>query len=225
MGRCGEEEWGEGGLGMLDYYASRAPYYDAVYEKPERGRDLAFLKKFLPQQLTGKSTLEVACGTGFWTQYIAPHCPTYTATDAIPEPMAYAQARTGVAHVTFSIADAYALPESLGVFDAAFAGLWFSHIPIGSVSVFLASLHARLRPGARVMLIDNGRSQCVDFPIVETDKMGNTYQRRTLKDGVQHRVLKNFPTENALTQMVSAVSSRVAYRELEHFWMFQYDLK
>jgi ubiquinone/menaquinone biosynthesis C-methylase UbiE len=50
---------------MRAYYAQRAPYYDAVYDKPERVSELQFLKSFLPQKFTGRNLLEVACGTGY----------------------------------------------------------------------------------------------------------------------------------------------------------------
>ena len=39
-----------------------------------------------------------------------------------------------------SEADAYALPESLGRFNAAFAGFWWSHVPRQRLAEFLASL-------------------------------------------------------------------------------------
>ena len=48
---------------MHAYYASRAPYYDAVYLKPERAKDIAFLSGHLPTAFAGRSVLEVACGT------------------------------------------------------------------------------------------------------------------------------------------------------------------
>ena len=52
---------------MLAYYAARAPYYDAVYSKPERREDIAYLTTYLPERLRGRTVLEIACGTGYWT--------------------------------------------------------------------------------------------------------------------------------------------------------------
>lgn len=124
----------------------------------------------------------------------------------------------------FRHADAYALPAALGRFDAALAGLWFSHVPIGARPAFLRSLHDRLRPGARVLFIDNGRVQLGEFPIAETDAEGNTYQRRALKDGTTHRVLKNFPSEAELRALLAPVSGRIEFRELQNFWLLEYEL-
>jgi 2-polyprenyl-3-methyl-5-hydroxy-6-metoxy-1,4-benzoquinol methylase len=209
---------------MRAYYAERAPYYDSVYEKPARAQDIAFLKSYLPSVFVSKRVLEVACGTGFWTQHIAGAAKQLVATDATAEPLSFARSRPQCASVSFSQEDAYALSESLGMFDAGFAGLWFSHVPIEARQHFFASLHARLLPGATVVFIDNNHTQLNDFPIVETDALGNSYQLRPLKNGAVHRVLKNFPTDDELTKLVSQFSKSYSIRQLENFWMLEYSL-
>jgi demethylmenaquinone methyltransferase/2-methoxy-6-polyprenyl-1,4-benzoquinol methylase len=209
---------------MQAYYAARAPYYDAVYLKPERRADIAFLVDHLPQRFARRSVLEIACGTGYWTQHIAPVAVRVVAIDGTAEPLAFARLRPGAQDVTFHQLDAYALPDSLGRFDAAFAGLWLSHVPVGARRPFLLGLHARLAPGARVLFIDNNEVQLRDFPIAYTDSEGNTYQDRTLRDGSTHRVLKNFPTRAELEALVAPHASRIAYRGLDNFWLLEYEL-
>ena len=206
---------------MQAYYTARAPYYDAVYLKPERAGDIAFLMEYLPHAFAGRAVLEVACGTGYWTQHIAKTAARLVATDAGPEPLAFAKLRPHAGRVTFALEDAYRLPASLGGFDAAFAGLWFSHVPIERREEFLASLHARLRPGAKVVFIDNSEVQCREWPIVETDARGNTYQRRALRDGTEHRVLKNFPTRREL-EVLLAGAAAFQHKQLDNFWLVEY---
>lgn len=208
---------------MHAYYAARAPYYDAVYLKPERREDIAFLSGHLPSRLAGRSVLEVACGTGYWTRHIARSALRMVATDGTAEPLEFARLRPDTSNVVFAQSDAYALPESLGQFNGAFAGLWFSHVPIGARTVFLHSLHRRLLPGARVVLIDNGAVQLQDFAVAETDADGNTYQHRTLRDGTMHRVLKNFPSESELHALFEPVASNVVFRQLQNFWLLEYE--
>ena len=210
---------------MQAYYAARAPYYDDVYEKPERREDIAFLRAHLPAVFAGRTVLEVACGTGYWTQHIAPAAAAMTATDAVDEPLQLARARPGVGRVRFERADAYELPASLGLFEGAFAGLWLSHVPVERRGEFLASLHRRLLPGAKVALIDNSTVQLRDFPIAERDARGNTWQERVLKDGTRHRVLKNFPAREELEAMIAGVGERPAFRELANFWLFEYEAR
>jgi demethylmenaquinone methyltransferase/2-methoxy-6-polyprenyl-1,4-benzoquinol methylase len=67
---------------MLDYCAARAAYSDDVYRQPERQQDLAFLHTWLPQRLSGRSVVEVACGTGYWTQFVAGAASEVVAVDA-----------------------------------------------------------------------------------------------------------------------------------------------
>lgn len=204
------------------YYAQRAPIYDAVYAKPERQAELRRLERLLPRLFKGRAVLEVACGTGYWTQFIAPRAARMTATDATAEPLALARQRPGVEHVTFAQADAYALPATLGSFDAAFAGLWFSHVPIERRMQFLRSLHARLAHGALVVLLDNSEAQLRDLPLAERDAAGNTWQQRMLPDGSLHRVLKNFPSREELLALAADVGRDARYARGEHFWRLRY---
>lgn len=90
---------------------------------------------------------------------------------------------------------------------------------------FLNSLHARLLPGARVLLIDNGLVQQKDFPIAEVDAEGNSYQLRQLRDGSIHKVLKNFPTENEMQLLLEPYAERFAYQQLDNFWLCEYELR
>jgi ubiquinone/menaquinone biosynthesis C-methylase UbiE len=210
------------GHSMRAYYARRAPYYDAVYERPERQADLAWMRQRLEHQMADQRVLEVACGTGYWTQFAASVCASMLATDATPEPLALARLRPNVSRAEFVLADAFSLSSNLGRFTAAFAGLWLSHVPIGRRTEFLNSLNALLEPGARVLLFDNSEIQCRDFPVLERDAEGNTFQQRALRDGSMHRVLKNFPDEAELMAMIAGVGVRPQYHMLENFWWFEY---
>jgi SAM-dependent methyltransferase len=209
---------------MQAYYAARAPIYDAVYAKPERASDIAFLRDYLPRSLTGRDVLELACGTGYWTQHIAPAARRLLASDGTAEPLALARLRPNCEAVDFHQVDAYALPDDLGSFDGAFAGLWFSHVLIEDRERFLDGLHRHLRAGARVVFIDNNRAQCRELPIVEIDAQGNTWQRRTLPDGSQHRVLKNFPDEPELRELLEERARSIEFKMLENFWLLSYEL-
>lgn len=207
---------------MRAYYAERAPIYDRVYLQPERAHDIAALSRELPAELAGRRVLEIACGTGYWTQHLAPSVAAMTAVDINAEPMAFARQRPGVDAVHFELADAFALPASLGRFNGAFAGLWFSHVPIERRAAFLAGLHERLEPGARVVFIDNNEAQLRDHPIQERDALGNTFQHRTLPDGSVHRVLKNFPQADELRTLLGAQAREVQFRQLQNFWALSY---
>ena len=211
---------------LVDYYRRRAREYEAIYAKPERQSDLAILKKHLPERLAGQRVLEVACGTGYWTVLVARTAAQVVATDATEEPMRIAMSKDyGERNVRFELADAYALSPALGSFDAAFACFWWSHVPLSRVDDFLASLHARLEPGARVLLMDNTWFEGSSTPISERDAEGNTYQLRPLADGSTNRVLKNFPTESELRAALAPHGREFSYRALDYYWLVEYTLK
>lgn len=214
--------------GMQRYYAARAPEYDLVYQKPERQADIAVLQAALPRRLKGLRLLEVACGTGFWTQFIAPVARHVLALDASPETMAIARQRVPPGQVTFREGDAYALPQDWRGLDAAFAGFWFSHVPIARRAEFLQGLHRCLAPGARVVLIDNRFVDGSNHAVSETDADGNTYQSRKLADGSTHRVLKNFPSRDELEGLVAGqarpLPNAPEVDALRYYWCFEYQL-
>jgi demethylmenaquinone methyltransferase/2-methoxy-6-polyprenyl-1,4-benzoquinol methylase len=211
---------------LVDYYRRRAGEYEAIYAKPERQADLALLRRRIPERLRDRRVLEIACGTGYWTTLIAPGAASVVATDAAEEPMAIARAKPyPPGRVRFAIADAYALAPSLGRFDAALAIFWWSHLPLSRIADFLSSLHGRLEPRARVVLMDNLYIDGSSTPIAERAADGNTYQLRPLADGSENRVLKNFPTEQDLRLHLAPHASHFSYRALEYFWLVEYEVK
>jgi SAM-dependent methyltransferase len=142
--------------GTEEYYRARAREYDQVYDKPERQSDLARLRTWLPPVLGGRRVLEVAAGTGYWTAVYADRAAAVIATDASAETLSVARARrTWPATVRFAQADAFALISVRGTFDAALAGFFWSHIPVGLLDGFLAGLVERLDFPATLVFTDN----------------------------------------------------------------------
>ena len=207
---------------MQDYYAARAPEYDRIYLKPERQDDLRAIEAWLPSVFAGRSVLEVACGTGYWTQFIAPVATRVLAVDAAPQTLQIARQRVAGGNVEFVTGDAYALPAHAQDFDAAFAGFWFSHVPKSRIRAFLAGLHRTLRPGARVVFLDNLYVEGNSTPLCERDEEGNTYQLRSLADGSQHKVLKNYPTEGQLRDATHGIARDLHLREWKYYWALEY---
>ncbi len=210
---------------MRGYYAQRAAYYERVYLKPERQQELRAIEAALPAAFAGRRVLEVACGTGWWTPHGARDAAFWLATDAEPDTLAVARAKPMPPAVRFATADAYTLAE-LGPqrFDAAFAGCWWSHVPLARLRAWLDTLHARLVPGARVLMLDNSFVQASSTPITRTDADGNTYQLRTLDDGSRHEVLKNFPTAEAAIAALGPRARGAQWTAHTHYWVLGYTL-
>ena len=208
---------------LVEYYRRRAREYEAIFAKPERQADLAVLRTLIPERLRGARVLEVACGTGYWTELIAPAAASVLATDLAEEPMRIAAAKRYPASVEFRSADAYAL-RGLGRFDAAFAGFWWSHVPRGRIDAFLASLHGCLEPGARVLMLDNRYVPGSSTPVSSLDAEGNSYQLRRLGDA-EVRVLKNFPSEAELRAKLEPHAADFSLKELQYYWLVEYRLR
>ena len=204
------------------YYAARAAEYDRIYAKPERQRDLRAIEQWLPQVFEGRTVIEIACGTGYWTQFLAPAAARMVALDAASETLEIARARVKSGNVSFREGDAYRLQAEPAGFDGAFAGFWISHVPRARMREFFSGLRAVLVPGAKVVLLDNRYVAGSSTPISETDAAGDTYQARKLDDGSSHRVLKNFPAPDEMRAWLAGLATGIRFHEWDYFWAVEY---
>jgi ubiquinone/menaquinone biosynthesis C-methylase UbiE len=208
---------------LADYYERRAPCYDAVYAMPERQADLRRLQSLIPTALADRDVLEVAAGTGYWTQFVSATANTIVATDYNLAPLAIAAAREyPKANVRFGQADAFALDQVPGDFTAAFAGFWWSHLRLDDTDRFLSGVCERLRPGSTVVIVDNRHVEGSSHPVTRTDEAGNTYQRRKLPDGTTSEILKNFPTATQLREAARRHGSAPDIIELDYYWLLTF---
>ena len=208
---------------LAEYYAQRAPEYERVYAKPERQRDLAALKARLKEMLRGRRVLELACGTGYWTEVFASEAAEVTALDVNEEVLAIARAKRYPAHrVQFALGDCYAPPAYGRRHDALFAGFWWSHVPLSRLDGFLAGAAAAVAPGALLVFADNRYVEGSSSAVSRRDAEGNGYQLRRLDDGSTHEVLKNFPTEHELIARTVKTGWGANVELFEHYWLLSY---
>jgi predicted O-methyltransferase YrrM len=210
----------ESACSLGDYYAERAFEYDEVYRKPERQADLARLKQLLPPLVAGKKVLEIAAGTGYWTQVLATTAAGITATDINAETTAIAAQRDyGPALVSLRTADAYQLDSVPGEFDLIFCGFWWSHIRRADIPRFLAGVRARTGPGTTLVLADNRYVPGSSTPISRTDEAGDTYQLRQLGDGREYEIVKNFPGREQVAADLDSAATDFSWTELDYYWV------
>jgi demethylmenaquinone methyltransferase/2-methoxy-6-polyprenyl-1,4-benzoquinol methylase len=211
---------------MGHYYALRAAEYERVYQRPERQADLRRLHAMLGAIFVGQDVLEVACGTGYWTQVIAESAKSIVATDINAEVLEIARRKDyGACQVGLVQADAYGPVHPEAHYTAGFHAFWWSHIPVQTITAFLDRFHAALPPGALVVMIDNVYVEGSSTPISRHDEEGNTYQMRQLHDGSKHEVLKNFPSSSELYAILKPWGDRVQVTMLDYYWIVQYRKK
>src|SRR4030095_4843154 len=124
---------------QLEYYQARANEYDEWFFRqgrydhgPEHRiawfSEVALIEVALHQELQSGEVLELACGTGLWTQHLVRQHSRVVALDASPEAIAINRRRVQSSTVEHVVTDLFTWqPESR--FDAVFFSFWLSHVP------------------------------------------------------------------------------------------------
>jgi demethylmenaquinone methyltransferase/2-methoxy-6-polyprenyl-1,4-benzoquinol methylase len=205
--------------GSERYYRERAQEYDLVYAKPERQSDLQSMRSWLPSRMQERRVLEIAAGTGYWTDVYGDEATTVVATDVNETTLEVARSRRKwPTSTSFVVADAFDLDAVGGDFDAAFVGFFWSHVSVGDLDQFLNGIGRRLGSGALGVFVDNRYVEGSNQPVTRTDAEGNTYQARTLLDGTLWEVRKNFPTSAEVYSKLKRVASSVEIHEWAYYW-------
>lgn len=212
---------------METYYAQRSASLEQIYQRPERQRDLQDIEQRLAALLTGHDVIELACGTGYWTERFAPFAAKVVASDINDNMLAEAQKKSYPAQrVQFRKADALQLPDDLkGQFSACFSGFLWSHIRRETQEALLRDWSKKIGVGSLLVLIDNNFVEGQSTPIARTDVQGNTWQIRTQEDGSRIELVKNFPSDSALKKKVGPHVRDLRIYRNQYFWMLTCFLK
>lgn len=207
---------------LVSYYNQRAKEYEKVYQNTPEQDDLQTAEKIFKELFARKTVLEIACGTGYWTERIAETATSIFATD-INESVIEIGKERQKPNINFAVADMFDL-RSDERFDAVFGGFIWSHILRQDLDKFLAKVKGFLKPNGTIVFIDGNAVAGTNHDlknITKTDEFGNTFQTRKLENGTSHLVLKNFPTEEFLQQKFSKISTDIDFLKLEYYWIIR----
>jgi ubiquinone/menaquinone biosynthesis C-methylase UbiE len=213
---------------LPEYYSRRAPEYEQMWyrDDPARQAEQAAMVAAMKEVFHGRRVLEVACGTGYWTQFLVETVAHVCGIDASAEMLALARAKKlSPAKVTLREGDAYALGEVPGSFDAGLANFWFSHVPKARLDEFLEGFHRRIGPSAVVFLADNVYVPGLGGELVVRADCEDTFKRRGLADVSKHEVLKNYYAAGRLRQILGARSEALEIHVEKCFWWVSYRVK
>ena len=208
---------------LADYYRARAPEYEAIYFRPDAARlfELEEQARAVRGWLAGRDVLEVAAGTGWWTVHAASVANSITSTDINEETLAIAKTKP-LDKVNFQVADAFALDQVPGTFNGFLACFWLSHVSRARLKEFLTGVHKRLEPGSRVFIADNLYDPNLGGRFVQEAGIPDTYRMRIDKQGVEHKVLKNYYSEEELLELTEGMEN-IQIHMGPHYWWIMYE--
>ena len=186
---------------QIEYYRQRAAEYDQWFFRQGRyDRGVAHRQQWFAEisevetaLCTAKPSgdiLELACGTGLWTQHLAPLATHLTAVDAAAEVIAIAQNRVKSGSVEYIVADLFNWTPTRK-FDWVFFGFWLSHVPLEKFTDFWQTVSAALKPNGQVFFVDSLFSQ-TSPAINHAELHQQGYAERKLNDGRTYQVVKIF---------------------------------
>jgi SAM-dependent methyltransferase len=198
------------------YYQARAPEYDEWWQRRgrfDRGdkeliewqRQVAVVDETLGCFGATGSVLELAGGTGWWTERLARTAESLTVVDSSPEVLALNQARVGRSDVNYVVADLFDWqPDSH--YDVVFFSFWLSHVPRSRFHEFWSLLDSCLTPFGRAFLIDNRNDPQPETPVKDPFAIGygTDLHLRRLSDGSEHRVVSVMYEPGELQSLIKA---------------------
>ncbi len=200
---------------QIEYYRARASEYDewwyskGRYDKGEalnqqwerEGQNVRDALYKIPKQ---GHILELAPGTGIWTQELLKIGDKITAVDASAEMIAINKAKVQSNKVDYIQADLFRW-QSEQQYDMIFFGFWLSHVPPEKYKDFLKGVSAMLKPGGQLFIVDSLRNK------MATAKNQNMLERshihhRILNDGREFQIIKVFYQPDALQSDLASVN-------------------
>ncbi len=163
--------------------------------------------------------LELACGTGLWTQRLAPHATGVTAIDGSPEMLKLCRARVNDPRVRYLQADLFAWePDS--TYDVCFFGFWLSHVPEERFEAFWEKVRRAVGSKGRVLFIDSLRSEkasAIDHKLPDWDD--ETMLRR-LADGREYHIVKRFHEPKPLQRRLAELGWSAQVQATSEFFIY-----
>lgn len=200
---------------QIAYYRARAGEYDEWFLRQgryDRGPELnqrwfdeiaVAVRALAAFQPTG-DVLELAAGTGLWTQHLVRTATSVTCVDSSPEVLALNRERLAGANVRYLQADLFAWQPDCQ-YDAVFFSFWLSHVPSERFAPFWEMVRAALKPTGRVFFVDalyDGTSTARDHQL---EGANATTLTRRLNDGREYRIVKVFHEPDDLQRRLSAL--------------------
>jgi ribosomal protein S18 acetylase RimI-like enzyme/SAM-dependent methyltransferase len=211
------------------YYEDRAPVYEDVYfgrSRHDRGAvhdegwfsETAQLEASIEATDASGDVLELACGTGLWTRFLAPRARRLVAVDASSAMLAQNRRQVGDQRVEYVQADVFDWNTN-DLFDLIVMGFFVSHVPPSRFAAFWTKLAGWLRPGGVVWLTDDVAGTF--RPATGAQALGGpSYAHKRQLGDADYTIVKRFFTPEELTAELEEVGWTADIRATgEHFFV------
>jgi len=215
---------------QINYYRARAGEYDEWFYRRGRfdhGED--FNRKWFAQVAdvaraldafapTGQ-VLELACGTGLWTQRLLDHADSLTAVDAAPEVLEINRQRIADDRVRYLQADLFSW-EPVERYDVVYFSFWLSHVPPEYFASFWSLVRQCLTPGGRVFFVDSLYEPTTTARNHELLGRNSTVQDRKLNDGRTYRIVKVYHEPESLGIELADLGWETAIQQTDNYFLY-----
>jgi ubiquinone/menaquinone biosynthesis C-methylase UbiE len=171
-----------------------------------------------------KHVLELAAGTGIWTQELLKIGQHITAIDASPEVIYINRQKLNASNVEYIQADLFAWQPNTE-YDLVFFGFWLSHVLPEQVDAFLSKVYRSLRVGGQFFMVDSlpdNLSAAKDNAPYQPDSI---YHTRKLNDGSEYQIVKVFYKPAELQAKFEQSGFDAAIKATDHYFIYGYGTK
>ena len=214
---------------QLEYYKARAQEYDQWWYRQgryDRGQDLnagwfadtveltTALHAFVP----AGDILELAGGTGIWSEQLLSYAAKLSVVDGSSEALAINRARLNSGRVEYIEADLFEWRPQRQ-FDMVFFSFWLSHVPEQAFDGFWQLVRDCLAPAGRVFFIDSRKdpaSTAIDHRLPDDAPL----TERRLNDGRTFNVYKIFYEPAVLEQRLARLGWRIQVAETNRYFIY-----
>ncbi|MEO1286937.1 MAG: class I SAM-dependent methyltransferase [Chloroflexota bacterium] len=211
------------------YYQARANEYDewwysqGRYNRGEKlnqqweheGQIVRDALLALPQEY---HILELASGTGIWTQELLKIAQHITCVDASSEMININKAKLQSDKIDYIQADLFQW-QTKQQFDMIFFGFWLSHVPQNEYKAFLQRVSNMLKPSGHLFIVDSLRNK---MATAHNQNMleERSIHKRILNDGREFQIYKVFYEANALQSDLAGVNIIADVHTTEQFFIY-----
>ena len=232
------------------YYQARAKEYNEWFYRqgrydhgPEHTRqweaEAEEVRRTLGEaNLTGQ-VLDIAAGTGIWTQELLKTAEHVTALDSSEEMLELNRQKVRSNRVSYTLTDLFYWQPVIA-YDAIFMGFWLSHVPPAMLYDFIGTVAGALKPGGKIFFVDSLAEPSATAKDALENLTGDLAKRaafsglpesdygtitRRLNDGREFQVVKVYYLPTDLADRFRTYDINVMVKQTDNFFLYGWGAK